>query len=632
MADLFSIGTSALLTTQKALGATGHNVANVNTPGYSRQRVDVSTRQPAFTGAGFIGNGVQADSISRSYNGFVVDQARISQSAFHRQQTYMELAQQVDNLLGDTETSLASSLQDFFNSVQGVADAPTSAAARQVMLSEGGNLVSRFRQLSQGLQGVGDRIDGQIQTTVDEINNLASAVAGLNDDIAKAFSQSGGQTPNDLLDQRDALLDELSQRVAVSVVPTDNSVVNVFIGSGYQLVLENQASTLNAASAGQDKTRLDITAVNSNGSVSITNQIKGGQLSGLLEVRDEVLLASQNALGQIGIGLAAVFNQQHHQGMDLNGLTGQDFFTVPQPHVIPDSANGGPGPVLVGLDDAGQLTTDDYQLSFDGAAWTLSRVSDGQPVPLVSGAGTVADPYRVNGLSMVLDPEAVAGDRYLIQPVRKGAGNLEVALVDNTQIAAAGALATKAVNTNTGNAQISAAQVLDPTDPNLLSSVTLSFDDPPTSYRINDAASIPYTSGDSIKSNGWQIQITGDPQAGDSFSVGGNQGAVGDNHNALQLAGLQQTLILGNRTASFGDAYGSLLADVGTKTHRAQVSASALEQRLEQAQADRESISGVNLDEEAAALVRFQQAYQAAAQVIAVADLLFESLLGAVRR
>ncbi len=226
----------------------------------------------------------------------------------------------------------------------------------------------------------------------------------------------------------------------------------------------------------------------------------------------------------------------------------------------------------------------------------------------------------------------MAGDRYLLQPTHNGASDFAVALNDNTKIAAAGALYTEASDDNTGDAQISSVQVLDPSDPNLLDAVTIRFDDPPNTYTIDGGASIPYSSDDGIAANGWQIQMTGTPQAGDTFTVSGNQGAVGDNRNALQLAGLQQTLSLADGTASFDDAYGSILADVGTKTRQAQISSEAGEQRLEQAQADRESISGVNLDEEAANIVRFQQAYQAAAQVIATADTLFESLLSAVRR
>ncbi len=632
MPDLYRIGTSALLTFQNALGTTAHNVANVNTPGFSRQRVDISPRQPDLIGAGFIGSGVQANSVRRSYNGFMVEQVRTSQSAYQQQKTSMELAQQVDNLLGDTETSLAAGLQDFFNSVQEVADDPTSTAARQVMLTEGSSLISRFHRLSQGLQDLGERIDGEIKVTVDEINSLATGIADLNEDIEIALGLSGGQPPNDLLDQRDALLEELSQRVALSVVPQDKGAVNVFIGSGYPLVVGNQASTLNASPMGLDKTRLDIIVVNSNGSSPVTNQITGGQLSGLLEVRDKVLIPSQNALGRIGIGLTTVFNQQHQRGMDLNGMIGQDFFLVPEPQAIPDSNNGGAGLVLVGFDDVSQLTAEEYRLSFDGAAWSLTRVSDGQLVPFASGDGSVADPYKVNGLSIVVGPGAVAGDGYLIQPTRNGAASIEVALSDNSKIAAGDALYTEAVNTNRGDAQISTAQVLDISDPSLLNSVTIEFDDPPASYRINGGASNPYNSGDSINFNGWQIQIIGSPQSGDVFTVGSNQAAVGDNHNALLLANLQQTLTLANSTASFDDAYSSILADVGTKTRQAQINTSAGEQQLEQAQADRESVSGVNLDEEAVNLLRFQQAYQAAAQVIAAADIVFESLLNAVRR
>ncbi len=366
MSDLFRIGTSALMTYQQSLSTAAHNVANVNTPGYSRQSVELSTQRPDSMGGMYLGNGVQASAVRRAYDEFVVDQVRTSQSAFKHQETYMEMAQQVDSLLGDTETSLAAGLQDFFNAAQEVADDPTSSAARQVMLTEGQSLASRFHRLDQGLNDLGERINGQIHSTVDEINSMAAGIADLNDDIAVASSRGGGQPPSDLLDQRDALLEELSQRIAVSLIPQDSGAVNVFVGSGQPLVLENQASTLSTVPQDQDPTHLEITATGSSGDLVITDRITGGQLGGLLEMRDQVLKPSQNALGRIGIGLAAVFNQQHQKGIDLNGELGEDFFTVPQPQVTPNSDNTGSGPVVVSLNDASQLTTDDYQLSFDG--------------------------------------------------------------------------------------------------------------------------------------------------------------------------------------------------------------------------------------------------------------------------
>ena len=634
MPNVFGIGSKALEAFQTALRVTGHNIANVNTPGYSRQRVDFDTRQPEYVGVGFMGTGVKVGAISRIYDNFVVEQVRTNQSAFNQQQTYYELARQVDNLLGDSATTLSVGLQSFFNSVHEVANDPTSTAARQVMLTEAETLTSRFHQLNQSLQDSRTRLNRQLRNTVDEINSLSGSIAKLNADIPIALARSNSEPPNDLLDQRDALLEELSQRVAVTAVPQNDGSVSVFIGTGQSLIIGDQASTLAASALGQDNDHLDIGITTSNGLVPVTNLISGGRLAGLFEYRSQVLDPSQNSLGRIAVGISVAFNAQHRLGMDLAGVTGRDFFATPQATVLSDSNNSGPGPVSVNYNDISKLTTEDYSLSYDGAAWTLSRVSDGQVVPFASGSGTSVDPYIVDGISIVTDPAAVANDVYLIKPTRDGAAQLGVAISDNSYIAAAGAVQADSVTSNTGDGQISTAQVLDSTDPNLLNPVDIVFDNPPSSFQIvgSGLGSIAYTAGANIDYNGWRVQITGNPQAGDTFTVTSNNGGVGDNGNALQLAALQQSLIMANGTASLDNAYTMLMANVGTKTRQAEINSNAQQHLLEQSQADREAVSGVNLDEEAANLMRFQQAYQAAAQVIAVADSMFETLINAVRR
>ncbi len=551
MSSLLGISARALLSFQQGMNTTGHNIANVNTPGYSRQRVNLSNTPPDFSGYGYLGTGVQVDSVERIYDQFVIEQVRNSQSAYNEQQAYFDLARQIDDLLGDASTGLSPSLQAFFNGVQEVANDPTSTSARQVMLSEGENLVARFQQLDQRLGESRARVNDQMRTLVTEINDYASTIASLNEDIASALARSGGKPPNDLLDQRDVTIEKLSELISVSTIAQQDGMINVFVGNGQSLVLGTETTTLVAAPMSPDPDHLDIGFITPSGPAPITNIISGGKLSGLLEFRDNVLDPSQNALGRIAIGLTETFNEQHRLGMDLDGNPGQDFFIVPQTQVIPDSGNGGSGPVIVGFDAVDQLTLEDYRLDYDGANWALTRITDGQSVAFASGSGTAADPYLVNGISIQVDPAAAAGDTYLIRPTRLGAATLGMALSDNRQIAAA------------------------------------------------------------------------DPSAG--------PGGVGDNRNALTLAGLQQALTLANGTDSINGAYTTLVADVGTHTRQAQLNASAQEGMLERAQAERESISGVNLDEEAANLLKFQQAYQAAAQVIATADLLFNTLIDAVR-
>lgn len=632
MPSVYGISTSALRAFQQALSTTSHNIANVNTPGYSRQRVELENRTPEYAGVGYLGSGVQAASVERVFDGFVVEEVRNSQSSFHQQQTFFDLSRQVDNLLGDAATGLSPGLQGFFDAVQEVANDPTSTSARQVMLTEGETLISRFQQIDQRFEDSRQRVNGELRTVVAEINSLAQNIARLNEDIVNASARGAGQPPNDLLDQRDATIEQLAERVAVTAVAQDDGAVNVFIGTGQNLVLGSDVATLTAESLGQDRDHLEIGLVSPGGTIPITNLITGGRLSGILEFRDRVLDPAQNALGRIAVGVVDQFNRQHRLGMDLNGNVGGDFFVPLQPELTADPNNSGSGAVQVGFADVNQLTLDDYRLSYDGAAWGLTRVGDGQSVPFASGSGTAADPYLVDGLSIVVDPAPAAGDNYLLRPTHGAVAQLGLAISDNRQIAAAGPLVSAPANGNAGDGQVSPVQVLDASDPNFLYPVNIVFDDPSTSYRINGGPSVAYTSGADIDVNGWRVQIDGNPQAGDTFTIQNNAGGVGDNSNALRLAGLQQALTLANGTASFDGAYTTLVADVGTLTRQAEINTAAQERLLEQAQAERDSISGVNLDEEAANLLKFQQAYQAAAQVIATADLMFETLLGAVRR
>lgn len=635
MADLFGTGLSALTAMQRALSTTGHNIANANTEGYSRQRVDFANRAPTVSGSGYIGAGVDAVEVSRIYDAFVNTRVSISTSNYYREDAYLSLAVQVDDLLADSEAGLAPGLQGFFDAVQQVANDPTSVANRQVMLTEAQTLVDRFQYLNQRLEDLRDSVNSQMRSLVSEINSLAEGIAELNVDIVEAYAKGSGHPPNDLLDQRDQLVNRLAELVKVNTVEQDDGALNVFIGTGQTLVVGADLTALSVQPTGPDLDQLDIVYRSGTGAtVPVTDLISGGRLGGVLAFREQVLDPAQNALGRVAVGLADAVNELHRLGMDLDGNLGDDFFVSPQPRVYPEAGNA--SSLAAAYGDVAQLTTDDYELSYDGTSWTLRRVRDQQVVPL-SGSGTAADPFRAEGLELVISGTPAAGDYYLLRPTRLAAAEIDVAVDNVREIAAATPVVAAADAANAGDATVSGPSVLDPTDPNLLASVDIVFDDPPTTYRINGGPALAYTPGADIDVNGWRLQISGSPQAGDSFTVRSNVGGVGDNRNALALAGLQTALTLeagasGNPTATIAGAYDQLVAEVGTKTRAAQYNAEAQATLLEQAQAQRESVSGVNLDEEAANLLRFQQAYQAAAQVVAVADNLFQTLIDAVRR
>ncbi|MGD2112673.1 MAG: flagellar hook-associated protein FlgK [Gammaproteobacteria bacterium] len=647
---LLDIGSSALLSYQRALDTVGHNVANVNTPGYSRQRVELAARPGQGFGSGFMGAGVDVTTIRRNYSQFLTDGLRTSSSAYHEQNTLATLAGNLDNMLADDQAGLAPLLGSFFDAIQDVANNPASSAARQVMLSEAGTLVSNFQGLSSWMQDNRRDLATRMQATTQEINQLAGSIASLNQEIIEARSSAGGQPPNDLLDARDQAVLDLSRLVSLTTTTQDDGALNVFIGSGQSLVLGGKANPMGVRQDVNDPGQVDIT-IGASGQppAVVTSLIGGGELGGLLDFRDQVLDPAIDRLGRIAIELGAFMNDQHRAGVSLNGLPGQDLFAVAAPHTVADIGNA--GSISVGFDDVSQLTADNYRLRFDGSNWSLSRADSGQPVPL-SGTGTAADPFVAEGISITVGAGAAAGDGYTIRPVRNGASGIQMLIADPRDLALAAPVRTAAAVVNTGTGQISPGTVTDISNPafqsppgTLAPPVLIRFTSP-TAYEVIDQTTSgvidtgvydPATGTDVFPTAnlgidfGYQVSITGNPASGDEFTVAYNSGGTGDNRNALLLAGLQSALVMNGNSASFSDAYGELTAEVGIRTRQAQVGSDVQMGVMEQGQAAWASESGVNLDEEAAELVRYQQAYQAAAQIISVANQVFDTLINAVR-
>lgn len=636
--DMLGIGISGLLAFQRALGTTSHNINNVNTPGFSRQRTELVTQPPQFAGNGYIGSGVQVDSVRRVYDEFIGMQVRAGTSSFKQLESFHALAAQIDTLLADGNSGLMSALQGFFDAVQQVANDPTSTAARQLMLANGSSLVERFHALDTRMRDLESQVNLQVRNTVSEINTLAKSIAGLNQDIALA--QGNGQPPNDLLDRRDEAIRQLAERVAVTTVKQDDGSVNVFIGNGQTLVVGNRAMALSATANAYNSTQLDVGYTVGSSTINITDQLSGGVLGGALQFRAQVLDPAVNALGRVAAVLSSDFNNQHRLGMDLDGNLGGDFFKPVGPMVLASTANAGAGSVTGAITNAGALEASDYRLRYDGAnAYTLTRLSDQQTFAINTGGTSPYTTATIDGFNLTITAGAAVGDSFLMQPVRTAGAAMSLALADGRSIAAAAPIRTEAGFGNAGSGTISAGTVNGPAPPNanLQQAVTITFDNPPTTFDVTgtgtgNPTNVAYAAGGNISYNGWTLQISGTPVAGDTFTVRANTNGVSDNRNALLLTGLQTGLNVANGTASYEGAYGQLLAGVGVSTHAADINREAQQTLLNQSIAARESVSGVNLDEEAANLVRFQQAYQAAAQVIATADSLFETLLGVVRR
>lgn len=623
MADMFSSGVSGLLAFQNALTTTGHNISNVATPGYSRQRVELGTRPAEMQGDFYIGTGVNSQTVRRSYDQLLTEQVRSTGSAAAQMDRYATFATRLDNLLGAQGTSVSPMLSQFFNDLELLAENPAGIPERQVVLTDADLLADRFNALDTQLDQLQRDVNQQIAQDVTDINRLSANVAELNGQIALAQSRANGAPPNDLLDARDEALRQLGEKVAVQTVAQDNGAVTVFVGTGQALVVGKTATPLTTVTNAYDPARLEVAYGSATGPL-ISNQITGGSLGGALAFRSETLDVARNSLGQLALGVAGTVNEQHRMGMDLDGQLGGDVFAVTAPAVRPHRDNGGDASLAATIDDAQAVTISDYQARYDGSQWEITRLADGART-------TGSLPLALDGFTLDVTGTPAAGDRFLIQPTAGAAGGLSVALDDPRALAAASPIRTGAALGNTGTGQIDSGTVLDPTDPALLDTVNLEFLTP-TTYAINGAGTYAYTAGAPIALNGWQVRLEGAPQAGDQFTVSANSGGVGNNRNALALAALQSQGLLEGGSATYGERYDSLVGEVANRSRQASLGRDTQRLLADQAVAAREAVAGVNLDEEAAQMLRFQQAYQAAAQVIATADNLFQTLLDAVRR
>lgn len=638
MADIMNTAVSGLIAFQRALAVTGNNVANASTAGYSRQTVNLADRAPDATAGVFIGNGVDVNSVTRAYDQFAVSQLRSATGLLGQQNSFLSTANQVDNLLSGPANGISAGITSFFNAWQTLASDPSSVSNRQQVLSQTQGLAASISQTASQLDTLQGNINSQLQATVARINTIASSIATLNDRIAAATAQSGGQQPNDLLDQRDQLVTQLSSLVSVRTNTEQDGTVDVFVGNGQALVVRNQSTALATTASAYDAQQLEVAYGTGAGQQVITNAISGGELGGLLQATSQLIEPSLNALGQLATAIAGQVNVQQQVGLDQNGQLGKPLLKVALPQVFADATNAGTGALAATAVNIGTLTTNDYLLRYQGGTWTATVSGSGQPAT-VTGAGTAASPLVVGGVSLVLAGAPSNGDTFLVKPTAQAARTLAAAFTDPRLVAAATPVQSAAALGNVGNATIGPATVQTsapvsstplPLNAALLSTASIVFQNPPTTYSINGGAPQAYTSGQAIAANGWAVTITGVPAAGDTFTVGANTNGTGDNGNALAMAQLQSQGVLVGGTIGISAGYASLVGVVGTATQQANVAQAAQQAVVNQAQQTVSSVSGVNLDEEAANMLRWQQAYSAAAKLVATADAMFQTLLTAI--
>jgi flagellar hook-associated protein 1 len=629
VSDVFGISISALQAFQNAINVTSNNVANASTPGYDRESVNLTEAIPQSNGAASVGAGVVVTGISRAYSQAAANQLNSSQSSLGQLNALQNYSNQIDNLFGTTVGGLSTSLQSFYSAFSDVANNPTSTASRQALLGKAQAVAASFQNASSQLNSLNTDVNSRITADVQQINSIASAISTLNKQIVVGTAQDGNQPPNELMDQRDQLVSNLSQLVGVSTTTDPDGALNVFVGNGQPLVLQNQTTSLTTVPNQFNASQLEISTSSSNGNV-ISSNITSGDLGGLLAARTQVINPALGQLGQIATAFSQTVNAQQSDGLDLSGNLGANIFSVGTPLATASSKNADAVTASVSVTPSGlgALTADNYILSFQGGTPTLTDTTTGASVT-PTGAGTSASPYAANGVSIVLSGIPAASDQFLIQPTATAASNINVVLTNPSQIAAAGAIQTAAAGTNTGAATISSGTVLDSTNPNLLTPATIAFTSS-TTYTINGGAANAYTSGGNITVNGWQVQISGAPASGDSFTVTSNAGGTGDNRNALLAANSQNVGVLQNGTTSITGGVSALITGLGSQAQQINTAQTAQAAVNAQALSSVQSTSGVNLDEEAASLLQWQQAYQAAAQALTIGNSLFTTLIDSV--
>jgi flagellar hook-associated protein 1 len=633
MSDILSTSVSGLLAFQRALDITSNNISNVSTPGYGVEKVNFTEQAGQATASGYIGSGVNIQSITRAYDELLAGQVRSSQSSYSSFNAYSTQAAQVDNMLSDSKTGLTASLQSFINSWQTVANSASSTAQRQALLSQAQSLAQQMQNYDSQLSTYSAGVESQITAAVTQVNTLSAGIAQLNGQIAAGLA-STGQTPNSLMDQRDQMLDQLSQYVTVNTATQADGSMNVYIGTGQPLVIGSTSQTLTTSPDPYNATQHNIGIVSGGNTTDVTSEISGGTLGGLLAVRSQVLRPVQNTLGQFSVGLATLVNQAQQAGMDLTGATGKPMFAVGGVLTSPASTNTGTAGITVTRTGLSSLTADDYILRQTGGTWQLTDKTTGQTVPM-TGAGTAASPFQAAGISIVVGGGAAAnGDSFLIQPTAGASAGLSVLLTSPAQIAAASSIQTTPTVTNTGTGAASATVVTDPSKW-VAGTYKISFTSA-TQYQVTDStntviASGTYTSGTPITFNGASVTMTGAPAAGDTFNVGAASASnVGDNSNAFALIDSLNALKFNGGTTSLSSVATNLVSQMGVQTQQAQANASAQQAVNKSAVDSRNNLSGVNLDEEAAKMIQFQQAYSACAQLIQTSTTMFNSLISAI--
>ena len=648
---LMTIGKTALFANYAALQTAGNNIANVNTSGYSRQEAQFETAQGQFTGSGFFGKGVSVATVTRAYNQLLTQQAVASQSIAAADAARNDRLAQLENAFPTGTAGLGSAAGNFLNAFVDLSNKPADAATRQVVLSQAQDLAARFRAAGDQLSALQSGVTQEVKTSVGTVNTLAQQVAKLNQQIS-AF-RGTGQSPNDLLDERDRLVSQISGFVNVTTIEADDGSVGLFIGGGQNLVLGSSANTLAAVADPFDPAKVQLALREGGVNRSIpADSLQGGSIAGLLRFQNNDLTAANNLLGQMATALSGALNKQQKLGLDLSqpAQVGADLFSVGSARVLDANSNAGNTSLSLTVTDSSQVQASDYSVEFDGTNYTVTRLLDkqavaGSPFTAAELAATTPAPGGVSfdGITLKLTGGAAqAGDRFILQPVATASQNMRAVLSNPNGLAAAAPFVGSAGSANTGTASVGSLAAVNPGyDRTMTAAIQFTDNSGNYSWTLSNGTTTTtgtgtWTAGTPIALNGFELNLDGVPKASDTFSVAPTTSISSNNGNALAFADLADVGIVASTPQASGaagpamtitDAYASAISDIGVRVQGSKAATTISGGVATAAETARANAAGVNLDEEAARLIQFQQSYQAAAKILQVAQAVFDTML-----
>jgi flagellar hook-associated protein 1 FlgK len=627
MSMLMQLGTRAMFAAYAQLQTTGQNISNASTPGYSRQQVNLGTAAGQYTGSGFFGRGVTVQSVTRATNMFLTAQVAATKSTAASDAARLGMLQQLEKVFGIGEGGLGFAATRMFNAFSDLAAAPADLSARQAVLARAEDFASLARSNSDQIEMLQANVVNDVRNSVADVNAMAVQVADLNAQIVSALATS--HTPNDLMDARDTLIAKIGEKLEVQTINGSDGSIGVFVGGGQSLVLGGQSNKLVARRDPLDPSRVALSiSLPGFETPLVEAQLGAGSIAGLIEFQNSDLTDARNRLGQMVASLGAAMNQQQSFGIDLAGQTGGPLFRLGAPVALGHAKNAMPaGQVDLAIADPSVLKASEYLLEEDLSApgtWVATRLSDGFRHTGLTGAGEVID-----GFSVTFSTPPQPGDSYLLKPVSTAATDTATAITNPRGIAAASPLQAAAPATNTGTMSVGNFDIVAaPTA--AYQAMTVQFTSATGDYDILDSgggvlASGTWNGSAPIQFNGFALSLKGVPALNDRVTINPTTVPGASNGNALSFDGLASRLMIDGQTVT--DAYAETLSSVGVRVQgmRAAAETSAnVAQRTEEALT---SEVGVNLDEEAARLIQFQQAYQAAAKMLQTAQQVMDTLI-----